>query len=239
MVSPLNGFVSPRMSTKVVSPQCHFILFDFILFSNVLLCILVHVYSLCFIDFSCCSVSYYNYISVWPYYIVIQLYCSFINGLLKELRDLNVGCTINGIFTCAMCQADDLAVVCVYEAFMQRTLDVIFAHSCHWKYNHNPSTCMCSTYGQELQHYNTCTVYIGVVPFPKVNIYIHVGVALCNNDNQEKLLTHNASEYTASRMQRGKISIFPMLGLVKSGQTLKPIVASKGMLGCSHEHNDI
>ncbi len=46
-------------------------IFYFILFSNVF-CILVHDYTLCFIGSPCCSVSYYNYISVSPYYIVIQ-----------------------------------------------------------------------------------------------------------------------------------------------------------------------
>ncbi len=35
--------------------------------------ILVHDYTLCFIGSLSSSVSYYNYISVWPYYIVIEL----------------------------------------------------------------------------------------------------------------------------------------------------------------------
>ncbi len=48
------------------------ILFYFILFSNRFFCILVHDYSLSFIGSTCYSVSYYNYISIWPYYIVIH-----------------------------------------------------------------------------------------------------------------------------------------------------------------------
>ncbi len=51
------------------------ILFYFILFSNVFFCILVHDYTLCFIGSPCCSISYYNYISVWPYYLVIHFCC--------------------------------------------------------------------------------------------------------------------------------------------------------------------
>ncbi len=46
--------------------------FYFISFSNTFL-ILVHDYSLCLIRSPCCSVSYYNYISIWPYYICIHL----------------------------------------------------------------------------------------------------------------------------------------------------------------------
>ncbi len=47
------------------------ILFYFILFSNVF-CILVHDYTLCFIGSPWCNVSYYNYNSIQPYYIVIH-----------------------------------------------------------------------------------------------------------------------------------------------------------------------
>ncbi len=34
--------------------------------------ILVHDYTLFFIISPCCSIIYYNYMSVWPYYIIIQ-----------------------------------------------------------------------------------------------------------------------------------------------------------------------
>ncbi len=34
--------------------------------------ILVLDYILCYIGSPCCNVSYYNYISIWPYYIVIH-----------------------------------------------------------------------------------------------------------------------------------------------------------------------
>ncbi len=48
------------------------ILFYFILFSNVI-CGLEHDCTLCFTGSPCYSVSYYNYISIWPFCIVIHL----------------------------------------------------------------------------------------------------------------------------------------------------------------------
>ncbi len=45
----------------------------FILFS--MFFVLIHDYALCFTGFPCCNFSYYNYISVWPYYIVIGSPC--------------------------------------------------------------------------------------------------------------------------------------------------------------------
>ncbi len=150
----------------------------------------------------------------------MSLYWLFLNGILKELRDLNTGCTMDSIVTGGVCKAHDPAVACLYEACMQRTLDVTFAHCCCWRYNHNPTKSMCATFGQQLQPYNTCSVHIGRAPIPKVSISIHVGVALCNRDS------HEAVENTDSMIRRGKRYFFPMLSLVKLGQTLNPVIAS-------------
>ncbi len=107
-----------------------------------------------------------------------QCHCTVYSiRLLKEQRDLNAGCTINGLVSGAMCQADGPAVACLYEACMQRTLDIIFAHSCCWRYNHNPFNCMCAIYDHELKPYNTCNVYIGGAPIAKV--CIGVAYVLC------------------------------------------------------------
>ncbi len=63
------------------------ILLYFILFSNVSFCILVHAYTLCFIGSPCCSISY-NYISIWPYHIVIHLLQIFLFNNTTQLRVL-------------------------------------------------------------------------------------------------------------------------------------------------------
>ncbi len=43
----------------------------FILFS--MFFVLIHDYTLCLTGSPCCNFGYYNYISIWPYYIVIHL----------------------------------------------------------------------------------------------------------------------------------------------------------------------
>ncbi len=47
------------------------LLFLFLFFSVCF--VLIHYYTLCFTGFPCCKFSYYNYISIWHYYIVIHL----------------------------------------------------------------------------------------------------------------------------------------------------------------------
>ncbi len=34
--------------------------------------VLIHDYTLCFTDSLCCYFGYHNYISIWPYYIIIH-----------------------------------------------------------------------------------------------------------------------------------------------------------------------
>ncbi len=46
------------------------LLFLFICFS--MFFVLIHDYTQCFTGSPCCKFSYYNYISIWPYYIVIH-----------------------------------------------------------------------------------------------------------------------------------------------------------------------
>ncbi len=54
------------------------ILFYFILFGNVLFRILLHDYTLYFTGSPCRNVRYYNYNSIWPYYIDIHLFSPFL-----------------------------------------------------------------------------------------------------------------------------------------------------------------
>ncbi len=56
----------------------------FILFS--MFSVLIHDYTLCFTGFPCCNFSYYNYISIWSYYIVIHL-VNKVKWLLIHLAD--------------------------------------------------------------------------------------------------------------------------------------------------------
>ncbi len=51
---------------------CWFYLYYFVCFF-----VLIHDYTLCLTDYPCCNFSYYNYISIWPYYIIIHLTASF------------------------------------------------------------------------------------------------------------------------------------------------------------------
>jgi hypothetical protein len=146
----------------------------------------------------------------------MRLYCVFINGLLIELRELNVGCCTNDHFTGAVCSADDLAVASLFESTMQCMMNVCFKHSGTWRYQYNVSKCMCITYG-----HNACKVYLGDTAIPEVKAAIHLGSILTLRNSKEAL------DYTNSKVLKSKKTFYPMLGLVQSGHTLSPRIASK------------
>ncbi len=61
----LSNSYSTLLNWPIVS-----LLIIFILFS--MFFVLIHDYTLCFTGFPCCNFGYYNYICIWPYYIVIH-----------------------------------------------------------------------------------------------------------------------------------------------------------------------
>ncbi len=88
----------------------------FILFS--IFFVLIHDCTLCFIGSPCCNFSYYNYISIWPYYIIIHL---VVGGMI----DLDIG-------------ADSFdRLICHTSTFLERSLYDLYRHS-HGKCWLNP-----------------------------------------------------------------------------------------------------
>ena len=134
------------------------------------------------------------------------------------MRTLSNGCCIDEHYTGAICSADDLALIALFEAAMQRMLDVVSQHSKRWRYQHNVPKCMCLSFGS-----NTCqcNVKLGDTTIPQVRSAPHLGVNLYRRQSKE------AIEYTESRVLHSKKSFYPMLGIARSGSLLNPMIASK------------
>ena len=148
----------------------------------------------------------------------MHLYILFINPLLVALRKLNVGCHMHGVYSGSPCSADDLALIMLFRPAMQEMLDMVHGYSCTWRYQLNPMQCMCMLFGSPHQE---CKVHLGKEDIPNVKSAIHVGVSLNHHNSAE------AISYTELRIARAKWSFYPMLGLVRSGNHISPVVASK------------
>ena len=67
------------------------------------------------------------------------LYLVFIDGLLYELENAKIGCTIGGIFFGATMQADDLSLLSLAKSDMDKMLNICNYYSKRWRYELNPS----------------------------------------------------------------------------------------------------
>ncbi len=74
---------------------------------------LVHDYILCFIGSPCYNVSYYNYNSIWPYYIVIHLTVLCLYDA-TFICSGDHGADTNFIFYCPVWCQWVLPLLCVY-----------------------------------------------------------------------------------------------------------------------------
>ena len=80
---------------------------------------------------------------------------------------------------------------------------------------------MCFTIGQSLQPGNICKVSIGGEEIPTVSSAIHLGTSVHSKKGSD------GRKYIESRVGKAKRSFYPMLGLVRSGNTMNVGVGSK------------
>ncbi len=73
----------PYISISILEHSLtHWQFIPFICILCMLFCILIHDYTLCFTGCPWYNVSYYNYISIWPYYIVFHFYIGALSDSL-------------------------------------------------------------------------------------------------------------------------------------------------------------
>ncbi|XP_041472747.1 uncharacterized protein LOC121422011 [Lytechinus variegatus] len=69
------------------------------------------------------------------------LYTTYVDGLIKKLREKNLGCTIYGRFSGLVVLADDIALITTSSTELQQMLEVAFNYAQQWHYRFNPSKC--------------------------------------------------------------------------------------------------
>jgi hypothetical protein len=148
----------------------------------------------------------------------MKLYCMFANGLIDDLRHSGAGCYIDRTFCGAMMSADDLAILAMFIRSIQHMLNIVFAHSCKWRYQHNVSKCVCVPFGRDK---TVLCLKLGDVPIPTAQSAVHLGTNLHKHNSPE------SRNYTDMRVSRAAKSFYPMLGLTRAGHGPNPILQSK------------
>ena len=99
-----------------------------------------------YIEFSCC-VRIGNLNSTWYSmgcgihqggFLSLMKYTVFIDSLLRQLENSGLCCSVFRTSTSPVGYADDLAASTINKLRMDRVMEVVFQHSCKWRYSFNP-----------------------------------------------------------------------------------------------------
>ena len=75
----------------------------------------------------------------------------YIDGLLYELENAKIGCTIGGTFFGAPMQAEDLSLISSAKSDMDKMLNICNNYSKRWGYELNPSKSNILVFGESKQ----------------------------------------------------------------------------------------
>ncbi len=195
-----------------------------------------------YLDCQCCvqisgafsdwfSVSQGGVLSAW-------LYQLFINSLLEDLKVNGMALKIQGITCHYICQADDIALVHMFQGCIQTNLNIVYQHSKKWRYTHNSSKCKVIVFdaggrnplnsrGVNVGHGNShiqtggdvngmSNIKLGGVALECVEGEKHMGVILGKDP-----------AFLDKRIMKGRRSAIAMQSLACSGTLLNPVIASK------------
>ena len=103
------------------------------------------------------------------------LYICFINALMKEVHESNLGSHVLSLNTSCIGYADDLAFTALSRQCMQRMINIAFNYSCRWRFNFSAPKCAVMIYGKALLPE---PMKLGTSSIKCSDMYTHVGVPL-------------------------------------------------------------
>ena len=104
-----------------------------------------------YIDFKCCA-RVQGEMSKWytlrcgihqEGYLSLMKYLAFIDSLLVILEESGLCCIICGLNISPLGYADDVTAASISKNRTDQILDIVFKHSCKWRYKFNPKKVQC------------------------------------------------------------------------------------------------
>ena len=88
-------------------------------------------------------------------YLCLIKYIAFINSLLVDLENSGLCCKIYGISVSPLGYADDIATASTNKFNTDRVLQMVYDHSCKWRYVFNPKKSAILVYGENSREKRT------------------------------------------------------------------------------------
>nr|XP_054761087.1 uncharacterized protein LOC129267399 [Lytechinus pictus] len=103
------------------------------------------------------------------------LYTVFVDGLIKVMREKNLGCSVGGRFSGIIVLADDVALICNSSLELQQMLETTFDYVRQWQYRINPSKSAVIVSSKKKQPSNSSWEVDGATIDEKVS-HPHLGI---------------------------------------------------------------
>ena len=117
-------------------------------------------------------------------YMSLIKYIAFIDSLLIELELSGLCCSILGINTSPLGYADDMTTASISKIRADRAINLVYTHSCKWRYQLNAKKCAVLVYGEKPNEKRKHSKYrqykIGPEQVAEKVTYDHVGLKNCS-----------------------------------------------------------
>ena len=144
-------------------------------------------------------------------------YICFINGLIKELLNSNLGCHVLNVNSGGICYADDLAILSLNKVCMQHMVNIAHRFSCKWRFEFNPKKCAVLVFGGNGED---AGISLGNDEIRTTEDYTHVGIKLRTNTSGRLI-------DVKKQLDTCKRSLYCLIGCSLYKTNLSPVAVSK------------
>ncbi len=150
------------------------------------------------------------------------LYMLYINDMITELRHSGHGAYVDNIYCGVVAQADDIALIALSPASLQKMLQVCYQYSCNWRFLYNALKTKVMVYGETKKvnerNSENRAWFLGNVKIPEVTNSKHVGITLS--------IERNNSENIKKACKVGKGTFLSLAGAGVKPKGLNPLTSS-------------
>ena len=161
-----------------------------------------------------------------------KLYLLFINGLIQELENSQLGICIYNKCFCSPTVADDMCLASFSKHGLDQMMSICYNYSCKWRYLYNPSKCAVVVFN----NHGTSRIgewRLGPEVVAEVSSYTHLGIALnkyldCSNciEEAKSKLSSMFFSIAGSGLFDNGMNPLTMLSIYRS------VVLPKSLYGC-------
>ena len=148
----------------------------------------------------------------------LWLYKIFVNDLISELNNSEIGASLFDLNVSCVAYADDIALIATYHTSMQKLLHMAFQHSQRWQYKYNSKKCevICFTHNPK----DPFIFWLGNNKIPIVTHSKHLGIIVSNS-------IKSTNEFISNKIHDGRRALIAMRGVGSKKVPMSTKVSSK------------